>query len=83
MNVALIVQVLEFLVSHADEIASVIRALENVAVKVVGDLKGADKAEILKGYVAVANGVVSDFDPIWEIVKPAFDKFVAKTKASA
>lgn len=83
MNAALIVQVLEYLVTHADDIAALIKALEDVAVKVVGDLKGPDKADVVKGYIAVQTNLVADFEPIWVIVKPVFDKYVAKVKAGA
>lgn len=82
MNAAIVIQVLKFLIEHQDEIADLIKTLEEVAVKVVGELKGPEKAGILKGWIAVQTNLIEDIDPIWFIVKPIFDKYVAKVKAS-
>lgn len=82
MNIALIVQVIQYIVANKDEIAQMVNALEVAGAALVGDLGGADKAAIVQKYIALQANITADLGPVWTVLSPFFNAFVAKVKAA-
>lgn len=82
MNVTVLLQVLGFLSAHASDIKQLILALENVVVEGVS-LAGPAKADVVKGYIAVANNISAEIDSVWPVALPIFNEVVSAVKGKS
>jgi hypothetical protein len=79
MNLAIILQIIDFFLQHRAELGKLVMALETLAEGVAGPEKGA----VLRDFVAKALGIEAQVEAVWEDVQPMVNLFVAATKKKA
>lgn len=71
-------QIVAYLASNRDQIKQLILDLEAL----MPGAMGADKANIVKGFIGTALGIEAQLEQAWVFVAPIFNHFVSATKPS-
>lgn len=81
MNVAIVLQVLSFLAANKEDIKQLILSLETLTIDGL-TVAGSSKAEVVKGYISVASGLIAEVEAVWPVIQPVFNGIVAAVKGT-
>ncbi len=77
MNFAVVIQVIDFLVEHKEDIKKMVLALESLAETAAGP----DKAAVIRQYIGGALNMEAQVEAAWPAIAPFFNLAVSAIKA--
>lgn len=79
MNLALALQIIEYVVEHREDIKKMVLALQDLA----ENLTGAERGAVIKQSITTALNIEGQVEQAWPLFQPFFDAFVTSVKKKA